>query len=105
MAGFCIPILVSGTMFGILANNYFPSFYLLILISLLLTVITIVNIFKMRSSNQKEKYKIKNKKEFESNLIEEVVVNNISIVIDKNKDIQHNPDSSNDASVHDELHL
>lgn len=38
LAGFCIPLLVTGSMIGILIADLFPSFYLMVLIMLTLGV-------------------------------------------------------------------
>ena len=38
LAGFCIPLLITGSMIGILIADFFPSFYLMILIMLTLVI-------------------------------------------------------------------
>lgn len=46
LAGFCLPILFSGSMIGILVSNFFPGFYLLIFILITLLFVSTVTVLQ-----------------------------------------------------------
>ena len=52
LSSFCIPLLITGSMIGILISNLFPSFQLLLIITTILIVVTSLTIYKMINENR-----------------------------------------------------
>lgn len=46
LAGFCLPILFSGSMIGIIVSNFFPGFYLQVFILAILIFVSAVTFFQ-----------------------------------------------------------
>ena len=55
LSGFVIPILVSGSMIGILINEFLPAFYLLLFICVILLIVCISTILKLKKEIKKSK--------------------------------------------------
>ena len=92
---FCIPLLLSGSMIGVLINAALPGFYLLIFIFLTLIVISIKTYQKVKLAIKKEKVR------------QDIINKNLDkIKEESNLKIEHLKDTKSEALLHrQEQHL